>query len=111
MQLSDLGSDAVELSRSLAPIDPEALNTWREGAVLVGRRGRRGVDQQDLFLRLDYAGRLDGPTLAAELTVCRLDPLSREPIETVGQQRVELGRTSAANWAVELVGGADASGQ
>lgn len=106
MQLSDLGSDAVELSRSLAPIDPEALNTWREGAALVGRRGWRGADQQDRFLRLDYAGRLDGPTLAAELTACRLDPLSREPIESLGQQRIELGRTSAATWAVELRGGA-----
>jgi mannose-6-phosphate isomerase-like protein (cupin superfamily) len=109
MQLSDLGADAVELSRSLAPIDPEALNTWREGAVLVGRRGRRGADRQDVFLRLDYAGQLDGSTLVAELTACRLDPLSREPLDTVGQQRIELGRTSAGTWAVELRGGADAA--
>jgi mannose-6-phosphate isomerase-like protein (cupin superfamily) len=106
MQLSDLGPDAVELSRSLAPIDPEALNAWRDGAVLVVRRGRRGPDRQQPFLRLDYAASADGGTPVAELTATRLDPLTREPTATLGQERFELTQSAAGGWSAELQAGA-----
>src|SRR3954447_9080075 len=102
MQLSDLGPDAIELSRSLAPIEPEALNSWREGTVVVARRGRRGPGHQEPFVRIDYLATSSDSPPTVELSAARLDPLTREPTSTLGQERFELGRTPDGVWSVEL---------